>query len=134
MRYLLGLATVLFLAPASLSAQERSQLAHIAARQVVAIYARGGLNQVQTNSADCYRYITDKFLCIYQDIAAQQIDRAVVDPIQMPRDPYFDDPQLFQRIGPIFINAGMNLDDANAFLRRSHAQISAALAHETQQP
>jgi hypothetical protein len=108
-------------------AQDRPQLADVAAKQSIALYRSGGMTAIKINSQDCHKYILDKIYCIYLDTAAQQIDRAVVDDIKFARDPYFDSEQMLDRTGPILIEAGMNMQDANVFLRQSYLFVKLAL-------
>lgn len=108
-------------------AKDRPQLADIAARQTHALYKEGGLTALKINSQGCHRHITDKFYCIYLDTAAQQIDRSVANSAGFPMDPYFNGDQFLERIGPILLGAGMNMQDANDFLRLSYSLVESAL-------
>lgn len=112
------------------NAQDRPQLADVAAKQSIALYRSGGMTAVKINSQDCHKYILDKIYCIYLDTAAQQIDRAVVDDLKLPRDPYFDSEQMLDRVGLVLIEAGMNMQDANSFLRQSYLLVKLALERQ----
>ncbi len=111
-------------------AQDRPQLADIAAKQSIALYRNGGITAMKLNSQDCHKYILDKFYCVYLDAVAQQIDRAVVDDLKLPRDSYFDSEQMLERAGPVLIEAGMNMQDANVFLRQSYLLVKLALERQ----
>lgn len=108
-------------------AQDRPQLADMAARQTHALYKSGGLTALKINSQDCHKYLLDKFYCIYLDTAAQQIDRSFAEAAGFPVDPYFGADQFLERAGPILIDSGMNMQDANDFLRLSYALVELAL-------
>ena len=108
-------------------AQDRPQLADLAARQTLALYNSGGLIALITNSRDCHKYLRDKFYCIYMDTAAHQIDRSFSKAMSSPLNPYFDFNQSGKRIRPILISAGMNAQEVNDFLRLSYALVELAL-------
>ncbi|MCR6663794.1 MAG: hypothetical protein NVV60_11800 [Luteimonas sp.] len=119
------LVTALLLLPAM--AKDRPQLADVAARQTHALYKSGGLIALQINSQDCHKYLEDKFFCIYLDTAAQQIDQSFASAAGFPLSPYFSGDQFLERVGPILFDAGMNMQDANDFLRLSYALVELAL-------
>ena len=123
----LAVTTLFALAYFPALAQDRPQLADIAARQTLALYKSGGLIALITNSEDCYEHITDKFYCVYLDIAAHQVDQSSSKKMESQPHPYFDIEQSSKRIRPALISTGMSAQDAYEFLRSSFSLIELAL-------
>ena len=124
-------ALLLPLSAMAADAQDQNQLIDQAVSLTFEIYETHGMPGLKQNSQDCYQYVNDKvnekFLCIYLDTAAQQIDRAIADPLNAPRNPYFDNKQFLDRAGIVLHRSGMSMRDANAFLNQIYQQVEASL-------
>ena len=119
-------AALLLLAQTAAQAQDRPQLADMAARQSLALYKSGGLSALINNSQDCHKYLLDKIYCIYLDTTAYQIDQSFVKTMGGPGHPYFDTEQTRERFRPILTSSGMSVQQANDFLRLSFSLVELA--------
>lgn len=108
-------------------AEEASPISRIAVERALEAYGKGGQTALKISSRDCYEHDLDKIFCIYLDTAAQQIDQPIADGLNMPRDTYFNGTEFLNRVGPILVDAGLNMHESNAFLRRCSEEVNAAM-------
>jgi uncharacterized OB-fold protein len=95
-----------------------------AAKATVTVYRSSGISGLIGEIQDCYKKSTNKYYCIYLDVAAHSIDQSVVaaNP-RFPKTPYFADEQFGQRVGGVLVRAQITLEQANDYL----ATITSAL-------
>lgn len=106
---------------------ERPVLADSAARRVLAIRREGGMVQLTATSHECYGSTRDMVYCIYFDVAAHQVDRAVMAQLGGAPLEYFDTEQLLERVGMVLLESGMTMEEAGAFLARTYERVGIAL-------
>lgn len=88
-----------------------------AAQKTASVYQSGGMVGLIEQVSECYASDKNRYYCIYLDVAARGVDQAVAaaNP-KFPRSDFFANEPFGQRIGPILIDAGLTLEEANEYL------------------
>ncbi len=69
-------------------------------------------------TSECYaNNRQNRFYCLYLDLASRKIDQIFVDAMGWPATEFFSDAEFGPRIIPVLVEAGMDMDAANAYLR-----------------
>lgn len=127
MRNLTIFCLLSFIYIGSAAAQDTAPTARTAVERALSAYHQGGLTQIKTASENCYTRDPDEIYCIYLDTAAQQIDGEAANELGTPRSDYFQGAQFLERARPAFLNAGLNMQESNAFLRLCYEEVSAEM-------
>jgi len=97
-------------------------------RQTEATYQESGLAGLIALSETCFSAPRPTLACVEMDIAASQIDASFATNMGIHRHPYYEPDAFFRRATPVFVNAGMNMQQANAYLLRTTEFVSHELA------
>lgn len=87
------------------------------------VYRSGGMVGLTENSDKCHRTSKQPVYCIYLDIMANRLDAAMVDPIGMPRNPYFEARPIALRIDSAFNKAKIKQSQRPALFQRIVAEV-----------
>lgn len=85
---------------------------------VVAKYRKEGMAGLITETKSCYERTSgsDRFYCVYIDIASRRVDQIVTESMQWPPNDFFYGEQMESRVGPVLSDAGIDTDTANRYL------------------
>jgi hypothetical protein len=79
--------------------------------QSMKIYKRDGMTGLVINSQNCHAKSKNKIKCVYLDIIGLRLDMAIVEPMGMPRHPYFETDAVLERTDAVLKAAGVSKND-----------------------
>jgi hypothetical protein len=94
-----------------------------AAKEAVAVYRAHGMSGLIETTQRCYDRSTNQgFACVYLDFASRRIDQlvraaAARDGMRLPKMAFFDNASLGARLAPVFIEANMDREQSQAYVR-----------------
>jgi len=94
-----------------------------AAKEAVAVYRAHGMSGLIETTQRCYDQSTNQgFACVYLDFASRRIDQlvraaAARDGMRLPKMAFFDNASLGARLAPVFIEANMDREQSQAYVR-----------------
>jgi hypothetical protein len=89
-----------------------------AADSAVGTYKTDGMTGLVAKTTECYATnAKNRFYCLYLDLASRKIDRMFVDSMGWPPTQFFGNEAFGPRVMPVFVEAGMDMHDANSYLR-----------------
>ena len=94
-----------------------------AAKVAVAVYRAHGMSGLIGTTQRCYDQSTNQgFACVYLDFASRRIDQlaraaAAREGRPVPKMAFFDNASLGARLAPVFIEANMDREKSQAYVR-----------------
>src|SRR6266446_3064787 len=94
-----------------------------AAKEAVAVYRAHGMSGLIETTQRCYdQSTTQGFACVYLDFASRRIAQlvraaAAREGLRLPKRAFFDNASLGARLAPVFIDANMDREQSQAYVR-----------------